>query len=253
MIGIKSISDLITNSSSETFIIRRPENLDLEEFEDKIQRITSDKLLEFKEDFPCNTNRKNWNKYSGVAGDLDIYTEKECLEREDYIDQPGDKEKLRRNLLVDWSVDNLPEDLNKFFLVNIDREFLGSIYWALRNFEMVYSEGFLPVASKKSKRIQDLWMYNERFKEWNDLEDHPYLPRTKVYEEKMKSILVQKSDCRKILVYQSEDESKLKKIKEEILPKLLSGYLIEIINGEPYGEEYAEDFLLPEIIENELK
>lgn len=69
----------------------------------------------------------------------------------------------------------------------------------------------------------------------------------------MKSILIQKSGSRKILVYQSEDESKLKKIKEEILPKLLPDYSIEIINGEPYGEEYAEDFLLPEIIESELK
>lgn len=251
MIGIKSVSDLITNSSSETFIIRRPETLDAKEFKKKFQEITDNRILE--SDFQGNINRKNWNLYSGIAGDLDIYTEKECLERGDYIDHPGDKEKLRRNLLVDWGVSDLPKDLDKFFLVNIDREFLGSIFWALRNFEMVYSEGFLPVASKESRKIQDLWMYDEGFKEWKNLEDHPYLPRTKVYETKMKSILVQKSGCRKILVYQSEDKNKLEKIKEEILPKLLPGYSIEIINGEPYGEDYAEDFLLPEIIENELK
>lgn len=253
MIGIKSVSDLITNSSSETFIIRRPWNLDIEEFQKKFREITDGRILEFGSDFPRNTNRKNWNLYSGVAGDLDIYTEKECLENGDYIDNPEDKEKLRRNLLVDWGVSDLPEDLDKFILVNIDRAFLGSIFWALGNFEIVYSEGFLPVASKESKKIQDLWMYDEKYEKWKNLEDHPYLPGTKIYEEKMKSILIQKSDCRKVLVYQSEDESKLKKIKEEILPKLLPGYSIEIINGEPYGEEYAEDFLLPEIIENELK
>lgn len=255
MIGIKSVSDLITNSSSETFIIRRPETLDIEEFKKKFREITDDRILEFESDFPWNTNRKNWNLYSGVAGDLDIYTEKDCLEHGDYIDNPDDKERLRRNLSVDWGVqdNDLPRNLDKFILVNIDRAFLGSIFWALGNFEMIYSEEFLPVASKESRKIQDLWMYDERYEEWKGLEDHPYLSGTKIYEEKMKSILIQKSDCRKILVYQSKDENKLKKIKEEILPKLLPGYSIEIINGEPYGEEYAEDFLLPEIIENELK
>lgn len=252
-IGIKSVSDLITNSSSETFIIRRPGNLNIEEFKKKFQEITDNRILT---DFPWNTNRKNWNTYSGVAGDLDIYTEKECLENGDYIDHPDNKERLRRNLSVNWGVqdNDIPEDLHKFILVNIDHDFLGSIFWALRNFEMIYSELFRPVASKESRKIQDLWMYgDERYEEWKDLEDHPYLPGTKIYEEKMKSILVQKSDCWKILVYQSKNESKLKKIKEEILPKLLPGYSVEIINGEPYGEEYAEDFLLPEIIENELR
>lgn len=33
--------------------------------------------------------------------------------------------------------------------------------------------------------------------EWKDLEDHLYLSETKIYEEKMKSILIQKSDNRK--------------------------------------------------------
>lgn len=253
MIGIKSVSDLITNSSSETFIIRRPENLDIEEFKKKFQEITDNKIL--TDPLWRDINRKNWNLYSGVAGDLDIYTEKECLENGDYIDHPDNKERLRRNLSVNWGIQNndLPRDLDKFILINIDREFLGSIFWVLKNFEMIYSEEFFPVASKDSKKIQDLWMFNERYEIWKTLEDHPYLPGTKIYEEKMKSILIQKSGGRKILVYQSEDESKLKKIKEEILPKLLPGYSVEIINGEPYGEEYAEDFLLPEIIENELK
>ena len=49
------------------------------------------------------------------------------------------------------------------------------------------------------------------------------------------------------------DSSDIKKIKEDILPKFLPGYSIEVLNGEPYGEDYAEDFLFPEIIKNELK
>lgn len=252
MIGIKSVSDLITNSSSETFIIRRPENLNIDEFKRKFREITNNKILT---DFPWNTNRKNWNQYSGVAGDLDIYTEKECLEHGDYIDHPDDKERLKRNLSVCFGVndDTLPKDLDKFILINIDHDFLGSIYWTLKNFEMIYSEMFRPVASRESRKIQDLWMYGDgKYEMWKTLEDHSYLPGTKIYEEKMKSILIQKSGGRKILVYQDEDEDKLKKIKEEVLPKLLPGYS-EIINGEPYGEEYAEDFLLPEIIESELK
>ena len=253
MIGIKSVSDLITNSSSETFIIRRPELLEIENFREKFKEITNEKLLKYK-DFPWNDVRKNWNICSGVAGDLEIYSEKECLEKSDYIDKPKNKEKLRRNLLVGWGINNLPKDLDKFILVDIDRGFLGSIFWTLRNFEMIYSEGFLPVADINSRKIQDLWMSDEKYDEWKKLEDHPYLPRTKVFTTKMKSILVQKPGSRKILVYQSEDSDKtIKKIKEDILPKFLPSYSIEVLDGEPYGEDYAEDFLFPEIIKNELK
>lgn len=253
MIGIKSVSDLITNSSSETFIIRRSEILEIENFREKFKEITNEKLLEY-EDFPWNAVRKNWNICSGVAGDLEIYSEKECLEKSDYIDKPKNKEKLRRNLLVGWGINNLPKDLDKFILVDIDRGFLGSIFWTLRNFEMIYSEGFLPVADINSRKIQDLWMSDEKYDEWKKLEDHPYLPGTKVFTTKMKSILVQKPGSRKILVYQSEDSDEtIKKIKEDILPKFLPSYSIEVLDGEPYGEDYAEDFLFPEIIKNELK
>lgn len=178
---IKEITDVMTNSSSETFIIRRPETLDIKEFKKKFREITNNRILT---DLPQNTNRKNWNTYSGVAGDLDIYTEKECLEHGDYIDHPDSKEKLRRNLLVDWGVNDLPEDLDKFILVNIDHAFLGSIFWTLGNFEMIYSEEFLPVASKESRKIQDLWMPDEKYEEWKNLEDHPYLPGTKIIMEK---------------------------------------------------------------------
>lgn len=97
-------------------------------------------------------------------------------------------------------------------------------------------------------------MYDEKYDEWKKLEDHPYLPRTKVFTTKMKSILVQKPGSRKILVYQSEDSDEtIKKIKEDILPKFPPGYSIEVLDGEPYGEDYSEDFLFPEIIKNELK
>lgn len=180
MIGIKSVSDLITNSSSETFIIRRPETLEIEEFKEKFKEITNEKLLEY-EDFPWNAVRKNWNMCSGVAGDLEIYSENDCLEKGDYTDKPKDKEKLRRNLLVEWGINNLPKDLDKFILVDIDHGFLGSIFWTLRNFEMIYSEEFLPVADRNSRKIQDLWMSDEKYDEWKKLEDHPYLYQGQKY------------------------------------------------------------------------
>ena len=249
MIGIKSVSDLITNSSSETFIIRRRELLEIENFREKFKEITNEKLLKYK-DFPWNDVRKNWNICSGVAGDLEIYSEKECLEKSDYIDKPKNKEKLRRNLLVEWGINNLPKDLDKFILVDIDRGFLGSIFWALRNFEMIYSEEFLPVADINSRKIQDLWMSDEKYYEWNKLEDHPYLPRTKIYKPEIINIIVSKPDGNNILVYTTKDEKKIKKVLE-ILKDILPGYTFRVILG-PVHEKHIVDFLLPDIIKNKL-
>ena len=171
--------------------------------------------------------KETWNR---GYGDIDVYDQ-------DYFENP-------------YVYYDIPKGVDKFFVVDIDRDMTASMFYLLRNFEVVSSSALYPVAEKDDKRIKDLWIYEKR-DEWEKLEDHPYLPRTKIYKPEIRNIIVSKPDGNNILVYTTKDEKKIKKVLE-ILKDILPGYTFRVILG-PVNEKYVVDFLLPEIIENKLR
>lgn len=232
-IKIKSITDVITNSSSETFIVKKPQEYTLRSFQRSLEDFTEERNIH-RFDLPYDTYdampqevKETWNR---GYGDIDVYDQ-------DYFENP-------------YMYYDIPEGVDKFFVVDIDRNLTASIFYLLRNFEVVSSSAFYPVAEKDDKRIKDLWTYEKR-NEWEKLEDHPHLPRTKIYKPEIRNIIVSKPDGNNILVYTTKDEKKIKKVLE-ILKDILPGYTFRVILGSVH-EKHIVDFLLPEIIENKLK
>ena len=231
-IKIKSISDVVTNSSSETFIVKKPQGCTLVSFRRSLEDFTEERDI-YRFDIPYDTYdamppevQETWNR---EYGDIEVYDQ-------DYYE--------------DYMYYNIPEGVDEFFVVDIDRDMKASIFYLLRNFEVVSTSSLYPVAEKDDKRIKDLWTY-KRKDEWEKLEDHPYLPRTKIYKPEDRNIIVSKSGEKKILAYTTKDEDKVWKVLE-ILKDILPGYTPRVILG-PVYEKHVVDFLLPEIIENKLR
>ena len=230
---IKSQTNVITNSNSETFIVKKPQEYTLESFRRSLEVFTKERtisqfdLLYNTYDAMSKEVNETWNM---GYGDINVYDQ-------DYFENP-------------YKYYDIPEGVDKFFVVDIDRNLTASMFYLLRNFEVVSSSGFYPVAEKDDKRIKDLWTYEKR-DEWEKLEDHPYLPKTKIYKPEIRNIIVSKPDGDNILVYTTKDEKKIKKVLE-ILKDILPGYTFRVILG-PVNEKYVVDFLLPEIIENKLR
>ena len=230
---IKSQTNVITNSNFETFIVKKPQEYTLESFRRSLEVFTKERtisqfdLLYNTYDAMSKEVNETWNM---GYGDINVYDQ-------DYFENP-------------YKYYDIPEGVDKFFVVDIDRNLTASMFYLLRNFEVVSSSGFYPVAEKDDKRIKDLWTYEKR-DEWEKLEDHPYLPKTKIYKPEIRNIIVSKPDGDNILIYTTKDEKKIKKVLE-ILKDILPGYTFRVILG-PVNEKYVVDFLLPEIIENKLR
>ena len=230
---IKSQTNVITNNNSETFIVKKPQEYTLESFRRSLEVFTKERtisqfdLLYNTYDAMSKEVKETWNI---GYGDINVYDQ-------DYFENP-------------YKYYDIPEGVDKFFVVDIDRNLTASMFYLLRNFEVVSSSGFYPVAEKDDKRIKDLWTYEKR-DEWEKLEDHPYLPKTKIYKPEIRNIIVSKPDGNNILVYTTKDEKKIKKVLE-ILKDILPGYRFRVILG-PVYEKHVVDFLLPEIIENKLR
>lgn len=233
-IKIKSISDVVTNSSSETFIVKKPQGYILGSFTRSLEDFTEERNI-YRFDLPYDTYdamppevQETWNR--GYE-DIEVYDQ-------DYYDD---------DYIMYYDI---PEGVDEFFVVGIDCDNKASMFYLLENFEVVSTSSLYPVAEKDDKRIKDLWTY-KRKDEWEKLEDHPYLPRTKIYEPEDINIIVSKSGEKKILAYITKDEDKVWKVLE-ILKDILPGYTFEVIFG-PVHEKHVVDFLLPEIIENKLR
>ena len=255
-IRIKSQTDIITNSSSETFIVRKPSGYTLESFRKLIKEVTEERVIS-RFDLPYDTYdamsdeaKKTWNSMSGMGGDLSIQDEKYYQTLYEYPGITDPVESARKTLDFDHDL-KLPEGVDEYFVVDLDRDYKATVFYILSHFDIISIDSWWPVAGKEDKRIRDLWGY-DRHIEWEALEDHPYLPRTKIYQSRpISNILVSKPGSRKILVYTTEDEDKVKEVLR-LLPELLPDYNFEVIHGDLY-EKHVIDFLLPDIIDNKLK
>lgn len=146
-------------------------------------------------------------------GDSLIPTFKITKKNQTLYEYPGitdPVESARKTLDFDHDL-KLPEGVDEYFVVDLDRDYKATVFYILSYFDIISIDSWWPVAGKDDKRIRDLWGY-DRHIEWESLEDHPYLPGTKIYQSRpISNILASKPGSRKILVYTTEDENKEKR------------------------------------------
>ena len=226
---IKSISDVITNSSSEVFVIRKPENSTTGN-EDSLKYSLISKAVEL-------------DKATIFHSDSVEISEGSSLFYEEY------RYKSLREYIDSYYGIKIPEDSTDVFIIDIDQNFCGAISWLFENYEVIGSiSEFCPVAYENENFIRKLFNYdyNRVTKEnWEKLKDHPYLPGVKILEDDLFSIFVQISD--KKIYIETVDSSKISEKKdklEKILPKNCN---ILVEKGEPRGK-YEKDFLIKLLI-----
>lgn len=142
MIRIKtqSTSDLITNSSSEVFVIKA-DGFSFEEVKELIESGAKARYEAYQKSWDDNCG-KSWDQLekegldgcSGMGGDLDITGWKEVYER-------------RKEWDPDYTVDEFAEDegidvnqLDQYIWIDIDWARRGTIQFIYDNFEIVESD-----------------------------------------------------------------------------------------------------------------
>lgn len=131
-IAIQSVSDLITNSSSEIFIVKSDSP---EEVKELIMNIAEQhEWLEDWEDYdkPSEEEKSKYDSSSGMGGEIDIETWKETYERhKSYI--PENKRRLYTPEV--WSIEYKESlnDLKKRLVIDIDWSRKATINWILEN------------------------------------------------------------------------------------------------------------------------
>lgn len=158
-IKVQSISDVITNSSSEIFSIRT--DMPKKELQSLIEKIHSQ--------FEYNGSWEKWSKMSdeekekydtssGMGGILEIKTFDDYYQESlSYI--PENKKHLYTKEVHAVGSKKSVEELEKEISIDIDHSFIHTIDWILKNLFVVDCD--CPVARNKEGRVVKLLSWNE--------------------------------------------------------------------------------------------
>lgn len=158
-IKVQSISDVITNSSSEIFSIRT--DMPKKELQSLIEKIHSQ--------FEYNGSWEKWSKMSdeekekydtssGMGGILEIKTFDDYYQESlSYI--PENKKHLYTKEVHAVGSKKSVEELEKEISIDIDHSFIHTIDWILKNLFVVDCD--CPVARNKEGRVVKLLGWNE--------------------------------------------------------------------------------------------
>lgn len=139
-INIQSVSDIITNSSSEVFVVKA-NGFSFKEIKELIESGAEARYEAYRKDWDNNC-RKNWDQLekedldgrSGMGGDLDVMDWKEMFSN-------------RKEWDPDYTVEEFAEDegvdvdsLDQYAWIDIDRARRGTIRFICDNFEVVESD-----------------------------------------------------------------------------------------------------------------
>lgn len=158
-IKVQSISDVITNSSSEIFSIRT--DMPKKELQSLIEKVHSQ--------FKYNGSWEKWSKMSdeekekydtssGMGGILEIKTFDDYYQESlSYI--PENKKHLYTKEVHAAGSKKSVEELEKEISIDIDHSFIHTIDWILKNLFVVDCD--CPVARNKEGRVVKLLGWNE--------------------------------------------------------------------------------------------
>lgn len=166
-IAIQSISDLITNSSSEVFIVKSDSP---EEVRELIMNVAEQHkwLGDWKDyDKLSEEEKYKYDSSSGTGGEIDVETWKESYERnKSYI--PKNKKHLYTPEIWSIGYKESLNDLKKRLVIDIDWSRKATINWILENL-FVYGTDYGyykidPNTGRYLKRISE--------EEWNNLPEN---------------------------------------------------------------------------------
>jgi hypothetical protein len=158
-IKVQSISDVITNSSSEIFSIRT--DMPKKELQSLIEKIHSQ--FEYNGSWEkwskmSNEEKEKYDTSSGMGGILEIKTFDDYYQESlSYI--PENKKHLYTKEVHAVGSKKSVEELEKEISIDIDHSFIHTIDWILKNLFVVDCD--CPVARNKEGRVVKLLGWNE--------------------------------------------------------------------------------------------
>ena len=136
-IGIQSVSDIITNSSSEIFSVHS--DLSKEELLNLLRKINSEYCYKGSYDEWLKLSEKEQSKYdqcSGMGGELEVQTFDDIYQKDlKYI--PDNKKPFYTKEIYSLHYEEPLEELEKRLEISIDEGFSHTIDWILENLYVV--------------------------------------------------------------------------------------------------------------------
>ena len=136
-IGIQSVSDIITNSSSEIFSVYS--DLSKEELLDLLRKVNSKYCYKGSYEDWLKLSKEEQSKYdqcSGMGGELEVQTFDDIYQKDlKYI--PDNKKPFYTKEIYSLHYEEPLEELEKRLTINIDDGFTHTINWILENLYVV--------------------------------------------------------------------------------------------------------------------
>lgn len=167
-IKLQSVSDIITNSSSEVFVVKA--TTPVNDLVNLIEQVANKNY--FDGDWNeweklSDEERAKYDSSSGMGGDLEIMTFDDYYNQhvDEYI--PENKRELFTKEVYSLQFKESLEELEKFVWVDIDHSRRATINWLLNNLEVVTCDSYCRI-DPETKRVIEVVSYSE----WKELPEN---------------------------------------------------------------------------------
>lgn len=167
-IKLQSVSDIITNSSSEVFVVKA--TTPVNDLVNLIEQVANKNYFDGDWDEwekLSDEERAKYDSSSGMGGDLEVMTFDDYYNQhvDEYI--PENKRELFTKEVYSLQFKESLEELEKFVWVDIDHSRRATINWLLNNLEVVTCDSYCRI-DPETKRVIEVVSYSE----WKELPEN---------------------------------------------------------------------------------
>lgn len=167
-IKLQSVSDIITNSSSEVFVVKA--TTPVNDLVNLIEQVANKNYFDGDWDEwekLSDEERAKYDMSSGMGGELEIKTFNNYYNR--YMDEciPKNKRELFTKEIYSLQFKESLEELEKLVWIDIDHSRRATISWLLDNLEVVNCDSYCRI-DPETKRVIEVISYSE----WSKLPEN---------------------------------------------------------------------------------
>lgn len=167
-IKLQSVSDIITNSSSEVFVVKA--TTPVNDLVNLIEQVANKNYFDGDWDEwekLSDEERAKYDMSSGMGGELEIKTFNNYYNR--YVDEciPENKRELFTKEIYSLQFKESLEELEKLVWIDIDHSRRATISWLLDNLEVVNCDSYCRI-DPETKRVIEVISYSE----WSKLPEN---------------------------------------------------------------------------------
>ncbi len=167
-IDLQSVSDIITNSSSEVFTVKA--EMPISELKQLITEIADKNYFKGSWEEWEKLPDEEMNKYdssSGMGGELEIQTFDDLYTRYKFDKIPENKREFFTKEIYSLMFKESIEELEKRLWIDIDEARRGTIQWIINNLNVIGCTGYCRI-DPETKRVVELVGYSE----WDKLPEN---------------------------------------------------------------------------------